>query len=463
MQTPKLFSQAALYHIGSRLDLAESTKFSKLLSEIAGTLKSVKAKALLFSLKETKAYDLQAVSRLAKEMQYLQESFGIPTGFCDYDDHFFHDALSCSKEFKVGLFKHLNTALLLLGLNPELKKLQTVVYNEDEMLKQMVATELASYGYKVVAPYNYEDFQNYLDNPHEYVMVYETYFDVMERYIPASVNGFVVNYTLNPRVDSKISEHFNLPQHTSRIQQGYRAFAFDAEKVEFIDAKAIDFFCSLALTSKIDDAQIAFFHLNSKLRSSILVDKFKRSGIQIHSSMENLKNDPLIQKSIRFTRKVRGVGVNKILVAKLPLFIEGTIDTFRSLAHRKLTKISQNITTFNLPHPTDWLVCLLRFDGDIDGVMLVAYPKGLAKNIAREIAIKNKEKINNAYEAIMQFTQILGGRIKVKMVEKEGYLQIIDHDAFNGLIDIPHKILERKGIFVELKHEEGSVLLFLTR
>lgn len=461
MLKPQMIHQAAVFHLDKRLDAEEVKKYTATLRQIPGTLRSINARALLFSLEHTETFESKAVAFLIKELQKIQDQLEIPTGFCHYPYAFFKAAIEPSKEAKTGLFKYCDTAFLLLRLNDQLKKRPLVVYDEDETMKQTVAAGLSAHGYNTVTPEDADDFQRYIDNRHQFVLVHETYFDVLEKSIPSIIRRHSVIYKLHDRTDSKIAHYFNLYQHTNRITKGFRLFLFDAKAVNGIDAKAVDFFCSLALTSKKDEAVIAFFGIKTGLITSGVKEKMERSGIIFADTESNIFASEAGKKAIQQTKQIRGVGLNKALISKLPLFITASLETLMALFKNKPAKGSQEISKIDGKQFPDSLHYKIVFDGELDGKVYIIYPPEVTEEIMQRLNSRKGKQPLDASGALELFSKNLAGRIHAKLREED----LISHFEPSGICNDSQVFttIKRKGALVQLLSNNLPLYLFLTR
>ena len=70
--------------------------------------------------------------------------------------------------------------------------------------------------------------------------------------------------------------------------------------------------------------------------------------------------------------------LNKALINELSHFIDATVSTLNMMTNAQATKNSVRIQALTIANPTDQFASSIGFYGDIDGLIILVFPKTIA-------------------------------------------------------------------------------------
>ncbi|MCH5323330.1 MAG: chemotaxis protein CheX [Helicobacter sp.] len=460
---PVIQQDTAIYAPEIRLEMKQAKEICEVLISNSATIRSLALKAVYFSYKNITYFEEGAAILVAKALLAMQNKVGVVVAFIGYNDEQFPKLKALFPNKSLPLFRNEIMANLMLGLKmPPIN--QTIVYYEtDGVIQTLISQELDSKGYEVICVNSVNDFiakkQAYLDKA---IYLYDIYFDVTNNFIPVTIGGGIVTYTLYKKVDHNISLYFNLTAHNSRLREGYRVFIFDASDTKDFNNAALDFIMSLALNNTRFEAYIAICGLKSAIDKDRL-DLCARSHIVFFNSIEECKNNPQVKelaKSHQAKEKTRQ-GLTKQLVSQLPVFINAAIETLSSLTGGEAKKTDYKVTPYKQTGHTDIMGAMITFEGDISGVVALSFSKEIVKGASMMLLGEESQSDEELLDVISEFTNIIAGRSKAILSENNVTIGISLPKVCKNEEEIIKQLENKQGVQVNLLLNEKPLILFL--
>lgn len=460
---PVISQDVAIYYSEPLLDAKEAKSICEVLTTSVATIKSLQIKAIFFSFGKTEQFESQAVVMIAKTLIAIQNKLEVATAFCGYNETQFRELKALFPNKSIPLFKTAEMAMLFLGVRIPRSSHPIVLFDQDDMAQTIVSQELSSKGFTVHTALNQKDFDSKKrEFGNSAVYIYDIFFDVTGNYIPVKISQGIVTYRLYENLDAKLSLHFNLQAHAARLSEGYKVFAFDASDVRMMNIKAIDFFVSLALNSVKHDAKIAIFGLSRELWALDTAQKMARSGVRFFHNERDFLADSALNELAKSYKNKRPSGLTKKLVAKLPTFIDASLETLASLTGGEATKRSHKITQCSISDSSDLMGGVISFEGDITGMLALAFNQSIAKEAALMMLGEEATSREELLDVVAEFSNIIAGRSKALLSEDDITITISLPKPCANFSELMSLLGNRQGVQIDLLLNGKPLYLFLT-
>lgn len=422
---------------------------------------------LLVSLKKVIFFNKNGLDVFVKLLTNVRNHKHITVGFCDYDHSKFNIINTFYKESAgFSLFKSQEIAELFTSNNKGESR-TVLLYNEDPSQRSAMAIELFDYGHNPIIAQSKHEFEEKKMAPELYYAIIEdTNIGAYGQKVATRVTGNAIIYTISQFLDAEINDTFNLSYHQNSLNVGFRLFIFDAYKVISMNVHALNFFTKLASSAAEYNASICFVGLSFEKTPESFKNDLEDAGLMFFDNMDDiLKNKELLQElgggGGAAAKQARSL--NKSLVNELPQFIEATVSTIAMMTNATAIKNSVNIQPLTVSKTDDQYASSIGFYGDIDGLIILIFPKTIAKKACELLIGDEHASEEEILDSLAEFVNIIAGRAKVLLTAKKYLLDITlprTYADVNTLLEIAQN---KKGVQVDLSFEGEPFIFFLTR
>lgn len=428
---------------------------------------ALKIDMLLVSLKKVIFFNRNGLDVFVKLLLDIRSKMHITVGFCDYDHKKFKAITTFyAQDLNFSLFRTQKIATLFAGNNREESK-NVLLYNDDPSQRSSMAIELFDYGHNPIVAQSKDEFDEKKQNKEAYdVIIDDTHLGLFGQKIATRVTGNAIIYTVSNFLDAEISDRFNLPYHQNSLNVGFRLFIFDAYKVISMNVHALNFFSKLASAAAEYNANICFVGLTFEKTPITFKNELEDAGIMFFDNMDDiLKDKELLQElgasSAAVVKNKRAL--TKVIVNELPRFIDATVSTIAMMTNAKASKAGANIAEINIQTPEDKIASSIGFYGDLDGLVMLAFPRPIAKKACELLIGEATDDDEAILDALAEFVNIIGGRIKSLLGEQNISVDITLPRTYANVKDLLEIIQDKKGVQVDLAFDEDKFVFFLTR
>jgi len=422
---------------------------------------------LLVSLKKVIFFNKNGLDVFVRLLLNIRSHKHVSVGLCDYDSAKFKTINTFyGSNLTFSLFRTEKIAELFVPSNKNDSR-TVLLYNEDPSQRSAMAIELFDYGHNPVIAQSKKEFDEKKQNPDIYYAIIEdTYLGLFGQKIATRVTGNAIIYTIANFLDAEITNTFNIAYHNNSLNVGFRLFIFDAFKVVSMNVHALNFFTKLASSAAEYNASICFVGLTFEKTPQSFKNDLEDAGIMFFAQMEDiLKNKELLQElggsSASSSKQVRTL--TKALINELSGFIDATVSTIAMMTNAQAVKESMNIQTLEIKNTTDQYASSIGFYGDLDGMIILIFPKNIAKK-ACELLIGEKSEDEEAIlDSLAEFVNIIGGRAKALLSEKKNRVDITLPRTYADVNSLLEMAQNKKGVQVDLRFEGSNFIFFLTR
>ncbi len=422
---------------------------------------------ILVSLQKVIFFNKNGLDVFVKLLTSLRIKMRVVVGFCDYD-HKKYQAIRkfYEKELNFSLFKTQNIASLFASSNHE-ETHTILIYNDDASQRSTMAIELFDFGHNPVIAQSRKEFEEKkLNKDTYYAVIEDTFLGLFGQKIATRVTGNAIIYTVANYIDAEIADSFNLDYHTNSLNVGFRLFIFDAYKVVAMNIHALNFFSKLASSAAEYNATLCFVGLTFEKTPLQFKEDLEDSGILFFDQMDDiLKNKELLEElgasSAAMTKQKRVL--NKVLVNELPRFIDATVSTIEMMTNATASKESANVDQLLIKHTEDKIASSIGFYGNIDGMIVLVFPKQIAKKTCELLLGEKTDDIEAMLDALAEFVNIIGGRVKSLLSEKNISVDITLPRTYINVDDLVEMMQGKKGVQVDLSFADDKFVFFLTR
>ncbi|QOP43012.1 chemotaxis protein CheX [Sulfurimonas sediminis] len=454
-----------VFHPQGFLDGSSGSSFLSI-EDIEATLKS-NASMILVSLKKVIFFNRNGLDTFVKMFQKVRSKNHIIVGFCDYDKKkydafkkFYDDDLNFS------LFKTQKIASLFADGFKEKNK-NILLYSEDKSQRAALAIELHNNGHNPIVAQTKEEFlqKAKVENAYD-VIIEETYLGQMGQKVATRVTGNAIIYTVSSFLDAEIGNTFNIAYHNNSLHVGFRLFIFDAYRVVSMNIHALNFFSKLASSSAEYNATICFVGMSFDKTPLSFKETLEDAGIMFFEQMDDiLQNKELLDElgasSAAATKNKRAL--NKVLVTELPRFIDATVATIEMMTNSKAIKDAAKVDKIEITDKDGKIASSIGFYGDIDGMVMLVFPLGIAKKACELLIGENTDDKELILDTLAELVNIVGGKVKTLLADEHISVDITlprtYHDV-DGLLEVAKG---KKGVQVDLSFDNDKFLFFLTR
>jgi CheY-specific phosphatase CheX len=330
-----------------------------------------------------------------------------------------------------------------------------------------LAIELHDNGHNPIVAQTQEEFLKKAEAKDAYdVIIEDTFLGQMGQKVATRVTGNAIIYTVSSFLDAEIGNTFNIAYHNNSLNVGFRLFIFDAYKVVSMNIHALNFFSKLASSAAEYNATICFVGMSFEKIPISFKETLEDSGVMFFEQMDDiLQNKELLEElgasSAATVKNKRAL--NKILVTKLPNFIDATVATIEMMTNSKAIKDAAKVDQIEITDKSDKIASSIGFYGDIDGMVMLVFPLGIAKKACELLIGENTDDKEMILDTLAELVNIVGGKVKTLLADEHISVDITlprtYHDV-DGLLEVAQG---KKGVQVDLSFDNDKFLFFLTR
>jgi CheY-specific phosphatase CheX/anti-anti-sigma regulatory factor len=422
---------------------------------------------LLVSLKKVIFFNKNGLDVFIRLLLNIRSQKHLSVGLCDYDSAKFKTINTFyGHNLNFSLFRTEKIAELFV---PSIKSDSKTVllYNDDPSQRSAMAIELFDYGHNPIIAQTRKEFEEKKQTPDlYYAIIEETYLGLFGQKIATRVTGNAIIYTIANFLDAEICNTFNIAYHTNSLNVGFRLFIFDAYKVVSMNVHALNFFTKLASSAAEYNASICFVGLTFEKTPISFKNDLEDAGIMFFDQMDDiLKNKELLQElggsSGVAAKQVRTL--TKALINELPGFIDATVSTIAMMTNAQALKESMNIQMLEIKNPQNQYASSIGFYGDLDGMIILIFPKDVAKRACQLLIGEASEDDEAVLDSLAEFVNIIGGRAKALLGEKKHRVDITLPRTYADVNSLLEMAQNKKGVQVNLQFEGNHFTFFLTR
>jgi CheY-specific phosphatase CheX/anti-anti-sigma regulatory factor len=436
------------------------------IEDIEATSK-LNADMILVSLKRVVFFNRNGLDAFVKMFGKVRTSNHATVGFCDYDDKKFEAIRKFYKDdLNFSLFNSQEVATLFSASYKNQNK-NVLLFSDDKSQRAAMAIELHDNGHNPVIAQNEEEFLEKSKTPDAYdIIIRNTYLGQMGQSVATRVTGNAIIYTLSSFLDAEIGNTFNIAYHNNSLNVGFRLFIFDAYKVISMNIHALNFFSKLASAGAEYNASICFVGMTFEKTPKTFKETLEDSGIMFYNQMDDiLQNKELLEElgasSAANIKNKRTI--NKITVTELPNFIEATVATIEMMTNSKAIKEAANINTIDITNHDDKIASSIGFYGDIDGMVILVFPKQIAKKSCELLIGEETDDSEMILDTLAELVNIVGGKIKTLLADQHVSVDITLPRTYPNVDSLLEIANGKKGVQVDLSFDNDKFLFFLTR
>jgi len=462
---PTVKGRIAVFHPQGFLDGNNAPSFLTI-DDIKAT-EALNIDMLLVSLKKVIFFNKNGLDVFIRLLLNIRSHKHVSVGLCDYDSAKFKTINTFyGSNLNFSLFRTEKIAELFVPSNKNDSR-TVLLYNEEPSQRSAMAIELFDYGHNPVIAQSKKEFEEKKQSPDLYYAIIEdTYLGLFGQKIATRVTGNAIIYTIANFLDAEIGNTFNIAYHNNSLNVGFRLFIFDAYKVVSMNVHALNFFTKLASSAAEYNASICFVGLTFEKTPITFKHDLEDAGIMFFDQMEDiLKNKELLQElggsSAASSKQVRSL--TKALINELPGFIDATVSTIAMMTNAKAIKESMKIQTLEIQNTADQYASSIGFYGDLDGMIILVFPKDIAKKACELLIGEGIEDEESILDSLAEFVNIIGGRAKALLGEKKNRVDITLPRTYMDVNSLMEMAQNKKGVQVDLSFEGSHFIFFLTR
>jgi len=446
----------------------DGTSSSSLLSieDIEATSKS-KTSMILVSLKKVIFFNKNGLDTFIEMFQKVRSSNQAIVGFCDYDKKKYTAIRKFyGNDISFSLFKTQEIAALFSDSFKEKNK-NVLLYSNDKSQRAALAIELHDNGHNPIVAQTQEEFlkKSELKNAYD-VIIEDTFLGQMGQKVATRVTGNAIIYTVSSFLDAEIKNTFNITYHNNSLNVGFRLFIFDAYKVVSMNVHALNFFSKLSSAAAEYNATICFVGMSFEKTPLSFKETLEDAGILFFDQMDDiLQNKELLKElgtnSAAVVKNKRTL--NKLLVAELPNFIDATVATIEMMTNSKAKKDAVKVDTIKITNKKDKIASSIGFYGDIDGMIMLVFPLGIAKKACELLIGEDTNDQELILDTLAELVNIVGGKIKTLLADENISVDITLPRTYHDVDTLLEVAEGKKGVQVDLSFDNDKFLFFLTR
>ncbi len=428
---------------------------------------SLNVDMLLVSLKKVIFFNHNGLDAFVKILLKLRSKKHITVGFCDYD-HKKYEAITrfYRENLNFSLFRSQKIAELFTPKEHE-TPLNILVYNDDPSQRSTMAIELYDYGHNPIIAQSKAEFLEKRQHPEAYdAIVDDTYLGLFGQKVATRVRGNAIIYTIGNYLDAEITESFNIAYHNNSLNVGFRLFIFDAQKVVSMNIHAMNFFARLASAAAEYNATICFVGLTFEKTPERFKNDLEDTGVLFFNTLEEiLGNKELLAElgggSATTIKESRSL--TKSLVSELPDFIDATVGVVGMMTNAKPEKRGVEVKSLAVEEAEGKIAASIGFYGDIDGMIILVFPRAVAKKACELLIGEAAEDEEAVLDAIAEFVNIIGGKAKSILAEKSIRIDITLPRTYGTMESLFGVVADKRGVQVDLAFQHDQFSFFLTR
>ncbi|MEA1916370.1 MAG: chemotaxis protein CheX [Campylobacterota bacterium] len=429
-------------------------------------IKSLKVDMLLVSLKSVIFFNGNGLGIFIKVLDSVREENKIIVGFCDYDKKKYDAILKFyGHNLTFSLFRTLKIAQLFTPSNKDAGH-EILLYSDDQSQRANMAIELFNRGHKPIVSQSKKEFAQKKSTPdHYYAIIEDSSLGQFNQSIASRVSGNAVIYTLMDFLDAELSTQFDIIYHTNSLNVGFRLFIFDAFNVISMNVHGLNFFTRLASSGAEYNATLCIVGMDFTKIPVKFKEDLEDSGIMFFDTMEQILNDKELLNELggSTSTAIKKRLLTKVIVNQLPRFIDATVSTMEMMTNSQAKKTSVNMNMLKVEETTDKIASSIGFYGDIDGMVILIFPKKIAKKACELIIGEETDDMEYILDALAELGNIVAGKVKSLLKDNRIDVNITLPRTYENIDDLMGVVGSLKGVQVNLSFQEDEFVFFLTR
>ena len=454
-----------VFHPQGFLDGNASASFLSI-DDIDATIK-LNVDMILVSLKNVIFFNRNGLDAFIKLFHKVRAANHIIVGFCDYDHKKYETIMKFYKdEVMFSLFKTQEHATLFSSSFKNQSK-NVLLYSDDKSQRAAMAIELHDNGHNPIVAQTKKEFEEKSKSKDVYDLIIEdTFLGQMGQKVATRVTGNAIIYTVSSFLDAEIGNTFNIIYHNNSLNVGFRLFIFDAYKVVSMNVHALNFFSKLSSAAAEYNATICFVGMTFEKTPLTFKETLEDSGIMFFNQMDDILGDKDLLKELGGSSAAAIKNkrtLNKKIVTETPNFIEATVATIEMMTNSKAEKEAVKMNQIEITDREDKIASSIGFYGDIDGMVILVFPEGIAKTACELLIGEKTDDKELILDTLAELVNIVGGKLKT-LLSDEGISVDITLPRTYPNIDSLFDVAEgKKGVQVDLNFNNDKFLFFLTR
>lgn len=422
---------------------------------------------LLVSLKKVVFFNLNGIDVFVKLLQRVKAKNHIDVGICDYDQKKYESIMAYYKDnLSFSLFNTQEIAELFTASYTNQGK-TLLLFSEDPSQRSAMAIELYDNGHNPIIAQTKEDFIEKSANPDAYdVIIKNTHLGLMGQKVATRVTGNAIIYTVSGFLDAEIGSTFNIAYHTNSLNVGFRLFIFDAYKVLSMNIHAVNFLSKLCSAAAEYNATICFVGMTFEKTPLAFKEELEDAGMMFFDDMDDILQDKELLEELGGSSAASGKNkrsLTKMVVQELPDFIDATVSTIEMMTNAKAVKKSADIQKLFIEDINTKMASSIGFYGGIDGMIILIFPKDVAKKSCALLLGEETDDVNQILDALAEFVNIIGGRTKTLLSEKHISVDITLPRTYADVSSLLEVVDSKKGVQVDMAFNTDHFTFFLTR
>jgi len=436
------------------------------IDDIEGTVQQ-NADMVLVSLKKVIFFNRNGLDSFVKMFLKVRVSNHCTVGFCDFDTKKYNAITNFYKhDLTFSLFQTQEIATLFASSYKNQNK-NVLLYNEDKSQRAAMAIELHDNGHNPIVAQTQKEFKEKIKNENAYdVIIKDSYLGQMGQKVATRVTGNAIIYTISSFLDAEIGHTFNIAYHNNSLNVGFRLFIFDAYKVISMNVHALNFFSKLATAGAEYNATVCFVGMSFDKTSKEFKETLEDSGIIFFEQMDEILKDKELLKELGASSAANiknKRSINKGTITELPNFIEATVGTIEMMTNSKALKEAIVMDKINIGDKTDKIASSIGFYGDMDGMVILVFPRGIAKKACELLIGEETDDTELILDTLAELVNIVGGKVKTLLSDEHISVDITLPRTYPDVDSLLEIVQTKKGVQVDLVFNNDKFLFFLTR
>ena len=436
------------------------------IDDIEGTVQQ-NADMVLVSLKKVIFFNRNGLDSFVKMFLKVRVSNHCTVGFCDFDTKKYNAITNFYKhDLTFSLFQTQEIATLFASSYKNQNK-NVLLYNEDKSQRAAMAIELHDNGHNPIVAQTQKEFKEKIKNENAYdVIIKDSYLGQMGQKVATRVTGNAIIYTISSFLDAEIGHTFNIAYHNNSLNVGFRLFIFDAYKVISMNVHALNFFSKLATAGAEYNATVCFVGMSFDKTSKEFKETLEDSGIMFFEQMDNILQDKELLKELGASSAANiknKRSINKGTITELPNFIEATVGTIEMMTNSKALKEAIVMDKINVGDKEDKIASSIGFYGDMDGMVILVFPRGIAKKACELLIGEETDDTELILDTLAELVNIVGGKVKTLLGDEHISVDITLPRTYPDVDSLLEIVQTKKGVQVDLIFNNDKFLFFLTR
>jgi len=454
-----------VFHPQGFLDGTSSASFLSI-EDIEATI-HLNADMILVSLKKVIFFNRNGLDSFVKLFQKVRAANHIVVGFCDYDTKKYTSIMKFyDGKLTFSLFKTKEIATLFAASFKDQSK-NILIYSEDKSQRAAIAIELHDNGHNPIVAQTKAEFDEKAKAENAYdIIIDDTFLGEMGQQVATRVTGNAIIYTLSSFLDAEIVNTFNISYHNNSLNVGFRLFIFDAYKVVSMNIHALNFFSKLASSAAEYNATICFVGMTFEKTPLTFKETLEDAGIMFFDQMDDILGDKELLKELGASSAAAVKNkrmLNKKIVTEIPNFIDATVATIEMMTNAKALKKAVKIDKIEIEDKTNKIASSIGFYGDIDGMVILVFPEGIAKKACELLIGEETEDKELILDTLAELVNIVGGKVKTLLGDEKISVDITLPRTYPNVESLLEIANEKKGVQVDLNFDNDNFLFFLTR